>query len=275
MNSSPESLASIRSSRAPSSVGSSPIVSDADSTGSPVRLTAVPRATVGADGRDARLHLFALDDHRLEVRADAAALEPRRAPQRHCERVELAEVRRTLDGRTGQAELVRGRVVVHAGVAVVLLIREHLARRTERADERVAVAGDRCVERVGHGSVHLEATGRAVLQPVRRGWRSTAAGWSSTVGLQPQPLQVADVAAGAVVLVRGAAVQHVVVVDELHVAGLQLHRRRGCRGSSAIATTARSASRCSVGEARRVGVALRRAGCTAGCSARTAGRPTR
>jgi len=43
------------------------------------------------------------------------------------------------------------------------------------------------------------------------------------IGGQPQALEVALVAVRHVVLVRGAAVQHVVVVDELHLARLQVH----------------------------------------------------
>ena len=42
--------------------------------------------------------------------------------------------------------------------------------------------------------------------------------------LEPQPLEVADAACTAVVFVRGATVEHVVVVDELHVAGQQVHQ---------------------------------------------------
>jgi hypothetical protein len=56
----------------------------------------------------------------------------------------------TFDRRTRQPELVGGGVVVHTRVAVVLLLGQHLARRPQRPDERVAVAGDRCVERGGH-----------------------------------------------------------------------------------------------------------------------------
>ena len=52
--------------------------------------------------------------------------------------------------------------------------------------------------------------------------------------------------------------EHVVVVDELHVAGLQVHQHVVRRGRRPCATTACSASRCSVGEPGRLGVALRR-----------------
>jgi hypothetical protein len=75
------------------------------------------------------------------------------------------------------------------------------------------------------------------------------------VGLEPQALEVADLAGGAVVLVGGAAVQHVEVVDELDVTGLQVHEHVvvgfGCHrldGAERLDLDA--------GEARRVGVAL-------------------
>src|SRR3954468_14502514 len=44
-----------------------------------------------------------------------------------------------------------------------------------------------------------------------------------TLGLQPQALEVSDAAGVAIVLVRRAGVEHVVVVDELHVAWEELH----------------------------------------------------
>ncbi len=71
---------------------------------------------------------FAFDHHRLEVGADAPGLEPAPAPHREGERIELAEVGRPLDRGAGQPELVGDITVVHAGVTVVRLIRQHLPR---------------------------------------------------------------------------------------------------------------------------------------------------
>ena len=80
------------------------------------------------DASQAGLHFFALDDHRSEVATDASALEPGVAEVLQGQRIELAEVRGSLDGCAGQAQR-RGRVaVVHAGVAVVLLVVQHLCR---------------------------------------------------------------------------------------------------------------------------------------------------
>ncbi len=43
------------------------------------------------------------------------------------------------------------------------------------------------------------------------------------IGLEPQPLEMTNAAGGTVVFVRVARVEHVVVVHELHVAGLHRH----------------------------------------------------
>ena len=78
--------------------------------------------------RQGRLHLLALDDHVQEVGRDAPTLEPRPPPVLDGERIELTEVGRTFDRRTGESQL-RGLVlVVDAGVAAVLLVGEHLRR---------------------------------------------------------------------------------------------------------------------------------------------------
>src|SRR5450631_364106 len=69
------------------------------------------------------------------------------------------------------------------------------------------------------GSVDLEATGGAVLGPVGAVVGEVRRATLEHRRLEPQPLEVPDVAAGAVVLVGRTAVEHVVVVDELHVAG--------------------------------------------------------
>ena len=93
-----------------------------------VGLVGLDERGVGADRGHRRLHLLALDDHRLEVAAEAAPLEPGDAPAGHGQGVELAEVGRTLDRRAGEAERRRRLLVVHAGVAVVGLVVEHLRR---------------------------------------------------------------------------------------------------------------------------------------------------
>src|SRR5262249_11127440 len=66
--------------------------------------------------------------HRAEVAADAAVLEPRPAPQQFGHRVELAEVGRRLDRRSGQIELGRSVGVVDAAAPVGELLGEHLRR---------------------------------------------------------------------------------------------------------------------------------------------------
>ena len=76
------------------------------------------------------------------------------------------------------------------------------------------------------------------------------------IGGQPQALEVTLVAVGDVVLVGGAAVEHVVVVDELHLARLQVHvdvevRVVGQRGRRGDGLPCRRA------EPGRIGVALR------------------
>ena len=86
------------------------------------------------------LYLFALDDHVQEVRRDASPLEPLLAPVRDGERVELAEVSGPFDRCTGQAELGGLGIVMDAGMPAVLLVGQHLHRRTERPDERPVVS---------------------------------------------------------------------------------------------------------------------------------------
>ncbi|CAA9390065.1 MAG: hypothetical protein AVDCRST_MAG06-1514, partial [uncultured Nocardioides sp.] len=83
-----------------------------------------------------RLHLLALDHHRPEVAADAPRREPRVTPHARGEGVDLAEVGRPLDRCARQAERRRLPGVVHAGVAVDLLVLQHLRRGAERPGER-------------------------------------------------------------------------------------------------------------------------------------------
>jgi hypothetical protein len=103
--------------------------------GAAVALHRIDAATVTGQ-HERGLHLLALDDHRAEVRADTAALEPRRAPSRNRERIDLAEVRRPFDRRPGEAERLRGGIVVHARMAVVLLLGQHLGRASPRSRQR-------------------------------------------------------------------------------------------------------------------------------------------
>ena len=94
-----------------------------------VALVRLDRGRDVAGGGDRRLDLLALHDHRAEVAADATTLEPGVAPELDAERVELAEVGRSLDRRAGQPERRRGVAVVDAGVPVVRLVLQHLDRR--------------------------------------------------------------------------------------------------------------------------------------------------
>ena len=100
----------------------------------------------GRDGLEGSSDLFALHHHVQEVRTDAASLEPRLAPAFDRKWVDLAEVGRAFDGRAGEAELCSGRLVVHARVAGVLLLGQHLRRRSQRPDQRLAVTSDLGVE---------------------------------------------------------------------------------------------------------------------------------
>src|SRR5688500_1286003 len=72
-------------------------------------------------------------------------------------------------------------------------------------------------------STNLEAAARALLGPVAAAVLEVRRAVGEDLGLEPEPLEVTDLAADAVVLVGGAAVEHVEVVDELHIAGTQLH----------------------------------------------------
>src|ERR1700742_4698097 len=75
-----------------------------------------------------RLHRLTLDDHLPEVCANAATAEPVVAPHQDTERVDLAEMRRTLDWRAGQAQCCGLAFAVQAQVAVVDLLGQHLRR---------------------------------------------------------------------------------------------------------------------------------------------------
>ena len=105
-------------------------------TGRPSVVWASIVADVVARGRQRRLDLLAGNDHVPEVGADAAVLEPRLAPHRDGERVELAEVRRPFDRGAGESERRRGVPVVDARVAVVGLFGQHLGRRPHGPGQR-------------------------------------------------------------------------------------------------------------------------------------------
>ena len=100
------------------------------------------RARVDVTGSRRSADLLALHHHVQEVRTDAAPLEPRLAPAFDRQRIDLAEVGRSFDGRAGEAELRSGRLVVDARVAGVLLLGQHLRRRSQRPDQCLAVTSD-------------------------------------------------------------------------------------------------------------------------------------
>ena len=102
MNSSPVALGEPGGRRARSRRDQGPTEAVPDITGVPSALCASMRRWT-VDGRR-RLHLLALDHHRAEVAADAAALEPGPAPHQRAEGIELAEVGRRLDRRAGEPE---------------------------------------------------------------------------------------------------------------------------------------------------------------------------
>jgi hypothetical protein len=89
-----------------------------------------------AGGGQRRLHLLALDHHGSEVAADAAPLEPRVAPHRHGQGVELAEVGGSFDRGADEPERRGLPGVVHAGMALDDLVLEHLGRRAEGPGQR-------------------------------------------------------------------------------------------------------------------------------------------
>ncbi len=86
--------------------------------------------------------------------ADAPALEPGLTPQRHRQRVDLAEVGRGLDRRAAKTERGGGVGVVKAQMTAGLLFLQHLGRRTQRPGE-----GDLGRE-AGRGSAHAVSLGR-------------------------------------------------------------------------------------------------------------------
>ena len=69
-----------------------------------------------------------------------------------------------------------------------------------------------------------EAAGGAALGPVAPVVGEVRRPAGQHRGLEPEALEVPDLPGRAVVLVGRAPVEHVVVVDELHVTGQQLHR---------------------------------------------------
>ena len=69
-----------------------------------VGLVRLDPGRMSAGGHDGRLHVLALHHHGAEVAADAASLEPGLTPNEVGQRIELAEVGRRLDGRTGQPQ---------------------------------------------------------------------------------------------------------------------------------------------------------------------------
>jgi hypothetical protein len=85
---------------------------------------------------DERAHLLAFDHHGLVVGADASGLEPFAAEQSDQQRVELAEMRGTLDRAGAQAQALGGLVVVDRQMTVVGLRGQHLPRRSQRTAQR-------------------------------------------------------------------------------------------------------------------------------------------
>ena len=128
------------------------------------RCAAQHRHGVALRGRDAghggarpgkgrpRLHFLALDHHVEEMRADASVREPAVTPQRRAERLELTEVRRSLDRRTGESEPGRSVAVVHALVAVVGLVVEELGRQPQRPHQLDGCGREQMGRHVGDGT---------------------------------------------------------------------------------------------------------------------------
>ena len=114
---------------------------------------------VGFVSRHTGPDLLALNDHGLEVGAQASVGEPPVPPPVDQQWIELAEVGRPLDGSGGQAEGGSGSVVMHTGVPAVGLAGQHLGGRSERPGDRVVDAAVQfgverlrgVVEIVGHG----------------------------------------------------------------------------------------------------------------------------
>ena len=69
------------------------------------------------------------------------------APQALAQRIELAEMRRPLDGRGLESHFLRHRVVVDRDVTIVHLRGQYLLRRAPRSDQRFAVVGDCGIKR--------------------------------------------------------------------------------------------------------------------------------
>ena len=154
-----------------------------------VGLVASIRADSLAGRRQRRLHLLALDHHRAEVAADAAALEPGLPPQRDGERIELAEVGRPLDRRAGEPERRRRVAVVDAGVAVDVLLGEHLRRRPPRPGQGDLGREQHQPYRTRHCPAALQNVKNTLDVDTRSrwsgpGWRN---GWPSDPGGSPSP----------------------------------------------------------------------------------------
>jgi hypothetical protein len=81
------------------------------------------------------------------MRGNAPGLEPRVAPQAFAQRIELAEMRRSLDGRGLESDFLRHRVVVDRDVTIVHLRGQHLLRHAPRSDQRFAIVNNRGIER--------------------------------------------------------------------------------------------------------------------------------
>src|SRR5690606_5332979 len=95
-----------------------------------------PAAHTGSPRRrplDKGAHLLALHHHVLEVRREAATLEPILAPDFRQQRHELAEVRRPFNGTGTKAQLLCHVVIMDGGMAAVWLVSQHLFRLAQRA----------------------------------------------------------------------------------------------------------------------------------------------
>ena len=86
-------------------------------------------------------HLLALDRHVQVMRRDASTLEPCTTPDAREQRIELAEVGRAFDRAGPKSQRLGHLVIMQRGMPAVLLIGQHLTRRTKRAAQ-----DQRCVE---------------------------------------------------------------------------------------------------------------------------------
>ena len=78
------------------------------------------------------------------MRRNAAAAQPDIAPQRETQRRELTEMRGTFDRRALETQLLCNSAIVYGSVAIVILLRQHLLRRAQRAGQYPVLFVDRC-----------------------------------------------------------------------------------------------------------------------------------